>query len=287
MVGDLARSQQADARQADQVADQSAEGETRSSSDSVLDAANMKQRLPSGSLYDEAPEDADGPANDYKQKNENFRQEQALAAQRGRQFNSATSNSDGMTESSDQESSESRSSPNNAPRRSVDPAEESRRATQLAQRQQTDARIVDLKNTPSSSGGGLQQIQNAPLPVVGASGSQLAAAGARMSNLLSAASGFGIIWALPIANLTAINRYLNSRLLVFGYRPPEEREASGNKFLNMLDVVMAIIVNLIATVYLLPLIGMIAAIILVAAIFVLGAAYLTPLIGELATQLMN
>lgn len=283
MVGDLARSQQADAQQIDQPT----EGEPNSSQDSVLDAADMKQRLPSGSMYDEAPEDADGPADDYKQKNERFKEELDLKNRRGRQFNSAASNSDGMTESSNKESPANGSSPKNPSRSPVSPAEESRRSAQLLKRQQGDSKSL-LQNKLAASNPALDKLQNVSVPGLGVSGSQLMDTGSRISDLISAGSGVGLLWSVPKANITAANRYINSRILYFGYRSPKERAANpGTKYLDMLDVVIAIVVDLIATVYLLPVIGTIAAIIIVAAVFVLGAAYLAPLIGELAVQLMN
>ena len=132
-----------------------------------------------------------------------------------------------------------------------------------------------------------EKLGNDALHKVGVSKKQVAELGGRITTLLSAGSGLGLVWAAPKANITAANRYINSRILYFGYRSPKERaENPGTKYLDMIDVIIAAIVNLVATIYLLPVIGMVAAIILVVAVLVLGAEYLRPIIGELVTQLM-
>lgn len=284
MVGDLARNQQADAQQDEQ---QSGE-QNESYQPSVLDAANMNQRLPSGSMYDEAPEDADGPADDYKQKNERFREEQALAAQRGKQFNSSDASGTQNSDSAEEQNSQEPGQNPNRPKAST--AQLAKRTALLLKQQQELARIQDANERRKKEialSDDAEKLGNDALHKVGVSKKQVEELGGRITTLLSAGSGLGLVWAAPKANITAANRYINSRILYFGYRSPKERaENPGTKYLDMIDVIIAATVNLVATIYLLPVIGMVAAIILVVAGIVLGASYLGPIIGELVTQLM-
>ncbi len=151
------------------------------------------------------------------------------------------------------------------------------RTAELARDQQRSAKIKDARTRGEREAQiqkDAKKLMDDGLHTAGVSKGQLLELGERISTLMAAGTGIGLVLAAPKANITAANRYVNSRILYFGYRSPEERAKNpGTKYLDMIDVMIAFIVNLIATWYMLPVIGVILVIILVVAVAVVASQF--------------
>lgn len=235
----------------------------------------MNARLPSGNPHDDAePEELT-----QKERAVRFREEQAQSLKRAEQFSGP---SDSTTSPRDQEPSQEETPRNNLQRRTAP-----EQTAELIYQQQ--AQLAGQRAQEAAKDAELQQLQQGFFSDLrsGASPQQFKETIVRVNRLLAAKSGIGLGWALFSANMLLVNKVFNSSLLP-GYKNPKEKAAHpGMQFTDLVDIGIALITNIIAAVYLLPVIGMLAAIFLVIAVAALGTAYLAPLIGDLAFQLMH